>query len=104
LTALLSRKQWWTPGILRTLANNMLSMDEPDHRRLRDIVDEIFRRRATLEMEPRILAIADELAEELFREGNPADLIDLPRLAGTGQRGGDRQVLNRPSGLVACAT
>ena len=68
--------QWWMPGVLRTLANNMLSMDEPDHRRLRDIVDEAFRRRAILEMEPRILAIADELAKELFREGSPADLID----------------------------
>src|ERR1700737_4506890 len=38
--------QWWMPGVLRMLANNMLSMDEPDHRRLRDIVDEAFRRRA----------------------------------------------------------
>ena len=35
-----------------------------------------FRRRAILEMEPRILAIADELAEELFKEGSPADLVD----------------------------
>jgi cytochrome P450 len=35
--------RWWMPDILRTLANNMLSMDEPDHRRLRDIVDEAFR-------------------------------------------------------------
>src|SRR5262249_32659154 len=32
--------RWWMPGILRTLANNMLSADEPDHRRLRDVVDE----------------------------------------------------------------
>jgi cytochrome P450 len=32
----------------------MLSMDEPDHRRLRDIVDEAFRRRAVLEMEQRL--------------------------------------------------
>jgi cytochrome P450 len=68
--------RWWMPGILRTLANNMLSMDEPDHRRLRDIVDEAFRRRAVLEMEPRIHAIADELAGELFAAGSPADLID----------------------------
>jgi cytochrome P450 len=68
--------QWWMPGVLRTLANNMLSMDEPDHRRLRDIVDEAFRRRAILEMEPRILAIAGELAGELFKEGSPADLVD----------------------------
>ena len=68
--------QWWMPATLRTLANNMLSMDEPDHRRLRDIVDEAFRRRAVLEMEPRILAIAGELANELFAEGSPADLVD----------------------------
>lgn len=68
--------RWWMPGIVRTLANHMLSMDEPDHRRLRDIVDEAFRRRAVMEMEPRILAIADELADELFAEGSPADLVD----------------------------
>jgi cytochrome P450 len=68
--------RWWIPGILRTLANHMLSMDEPDHRRLRDIVDEAFRRRAILEMEPRILAIADELADELFAQGVPADLVE----------------------------
>ena len=68
--------QWWMPRILRTLANHMLSMDEPDHRRLRDIVDEAFRRRAVLEMEPRILAIANELAGELFADGSPADVVD----------------------------
>jgi cytochrome P450 len=68
--------RWWMPGVLRTLADNMLTTDEPDHRRLRDIVDEAFRRRAVLEMEPRILAIADELADELFAAGNPADLVD----------------------------
>jgi len=68
--------QWWMPRIVRTLANHMLSKDEPDHKRLRDIVDEAFRRRAVLEMEPRILAIADELAGELFAEGSPTDLVE----------------------------
>ena len=68
--------QWWMPRIGRTLANHMLSKDEPDHKRLRDIVDEAFRRRAVLEMEPRILAIADELAGELFAEGSPTDLVE----------------------------
>jgi cytochrome P450 len=68
--------QWWMPRIVCTLANHMLSKDEPDHKRLRDIVDEAFRRRAVLEMEPRILAIADELAGELFAEGSPADLVE----------------------------
>jgi cytochrome P450 len=68
--------QWWMPKIVRTLANNMLSTDEPDHGRLRGIVDEAFRRRAILEMEPHIQAIAAELADELFAEGSPADLVD----------------------------
>lgn len=67
--------RWWMPGIVRTLANNMLTMDEPDHTRLRQIVDEAFRRRAVLDLEPRIRAIADGLANELFSEGTPADLV-----------------------------
>ena len=68
--------QWWMPGIVRTLANSMLSMDDPDHKRLRDIVDEAFRRRAVLDMEPHIQAIGDELADQLFAEGSPADLVE----------------------------
>jgi cytochrome P450 len=68
--------RWWMPGIVRSLSNSMLSMDEPDHRRLRDIVDEAFRRRAVLEMEPHIQALGDELAAELFAEGSPADLVE----------------------------
>jgi cytochrome P450 len=67
---------WWVPGFVRALANTMLSMDEPDHKRLRDIVDEAFRRRAVLEMEPRIQAIGDELADQLFAAGSPADLVE----------------------------
>ena len=68
--------RWWMPGIVRTLANTMLSMDEPDHKRLRDIVDEAFRRRAVLGMEPHIQAIGDDLANELFAEGSPADVVE----------------------------
>jgi cytochrome P450 PksS len=68
--------RWWVPGSIRAMAVTMLSMDEPDHTRLRQIVDEAFRRRAILGMEPRILAIADELAGELFAQGSPADLVD----------------------------
>ena len=68
--------RWWMPGWIRTLAVSMLTMDEPDHTRLRSIVDEAFRRRAILEMEPRIFAIANELAAELFADGSPADLVE----------------------------
>ena len=68
--------RWWMPAFVGTLANNMLTMDEPDHTRLRSIVDEAFHRRVILALEPRILAIADELAGDLFAQGSPADLVD----------------------------
>lgn len=67
--------RWWMPRYVRTIAHNMLTMDEPDHTRLRSIVDEAFRRRAIVAMEPRIRVIADRLADELFSAGRPADLV-----------------------------
>ncbi|EJN12302.1 cytochrome P450 [Bradyrhizobium sp. YR681] len=67
--------RWWMPKLVTTIANNMLTMDEPDHTRLRSIVDEAFRRRAIVAMEPRIRAIADDLASRLFENGSPADLV-----------------------------
>lgn len=67
--------RWWMPKLVTAIANNMLTMDEPDHTRLRGIVDEAFRRRAIVAMEPRIRAIADHLAAELFASGSPADLV-----------------------------
>ncbi|MBR1280079.1 cytochrome P450 [Bradyrhizobium sp. AUGA SZCCT0283] len=66
---------WWMPKFIAAVANNMLTMDEPDHTRLREIVDEAFRRRAVLDMELHIRAIADRLADELFAAGSPADLV-----------------------------
>jgi len=67
--------RWWMPGLIRTVADNMLTMDEPDHTRLRGIVDEAFRRRAILDMEPHIFALAQDFADKLFAEGSPADLV-----------------------------
>ena len=67
--------RWWMPKLVETLASNMLTTDEPDHTRMRSIVDEAFRRRAVLDMEPRIRAIAEELADEIFGQGSPADLV-----------------------------
>jgi cytochrome P450 PksS len=67
--------RWWMPKLVTTIANNMLTMDEPDHTRLRSIVDEAFRRRAIVAMEPRVRATADDLAAELFASGSPADLV-----------------------------
>src|SRR5262245_1277040 len=68
--------RWWMPARLGVLASSMLTMDEPDHTRLREIVDEAFRRRAILDMEPHIRGIADGLADKLFSQGSPADIVE----------------------------
>jgi cytochrome P450 len=68
--------RWWMPARLGVLATNMLTMDEPDHTRLRGIVDEAFRRRAILDMQPHIRALADDLADKLFANGSPADIVE----------------------------
>lgn len=67
--------QWWMPKSIRLLATNMLSMDEPEHRRLRSIVDQSFRREAILALEPRIELIANDMASELFASDSNVDIV-----------------------------
>jgi len=55
--------QWWMPKGLRLLAANMLQKDEPDHRRLRKLVDRAFARRDILAMRGRIELLADRILD-----------------------------------------
>src|SRR5918997_5549903 len=70
------------PRTLGLLALNMLGQDDPEHRRLRGLVDQAFQRRTIEAMKPTIAAIADRLLDRL--EGRAeADLMaefcrDLP--------------------------
>lgn len=66
--------QWWMPKSLKAVANSMLQKDEPDHRRLRQLVDKAFARRDVLAMRGNIDRIADELLDRF--EGRPeVDLV-----------------------------
>ncbi len=66
----------WLPGPLRALSRNMLDLDEPDHRRLRNLVQKAFTPRVVEEMRPRIEAIASSLLDAIDRRNdNSADLI-----------------------------
>jgi cytochrome P450 len=65
--------QWWMPRSLRPLTNSMLLKDEPDHRRLRKLVDRAFARRDVLAMRGGIERIADRLLDGLAGR----DSVDL---------------------------
>jgi cytochrome P450 len=55
--------QWWMPRSFQMFTNNMLLRDEPDHRRLRKLVDRAFARRDVQAMRGGIEAMADRLLD-----------------------------------------
>jgi cytochrome P450 len=70
------------PRTLGLLATNMLGHDDPEHRRLRGLVDQAFQRRTVAALKPLIAATADRLIDRL-QGRTEADLMaefcrDLP--------------------------
>jgi cytochrome P450 len=70
------------PRTIRALALNMLSLDDPGHRRLRRVVDHAFQRRMVEALRPMIVATADALLDRMSGR-READLLadysrDLP--------------------------
>jgi cytochrome P450 len=67
------------PRGLKPLASNMLLRDPPDHRRLRSLVEQAFRRQSIEAIRPRLEALADEALDRLEAQaahaGGVVDLI-----------------------------
>lgn len=55
---------------------NILSMDDPEHGRLRRLVAKAFTVRRVEQMRPRSQEIADELVDRMIASGQPADLAE----------------------------
>jgi cytochrome P450 len=71
--------QWWMPKSLRALTSNMLGKDEPDHRRLRSLVEAAFVKRSIDELRPRIEDLVDRqlvLLEAAALSSGPVDFIE----------------------------
>ena len=49
---------WWAHPSFRAMSENMLGKDDPEHRRLRKLVDQAFVRRGIRDMRPNIAKIA----------------------------------------------
>ena len=64
---------WWMPHAIKVLSNNMLLKDEPDHRRLRKLVDQAFQRRLVRGMRGEIEALADRILDDI----DGRDEVDL---------------------------
>ena len=68
-----SQLPWWFPGIFMDLASNMLMVDDPEHRRLRGIVDSAFARRNI----EGLRAQTEETAEELLDAVDPEQPVEM---------------------------
>lgn len=72
--------QLMLPTLFRKLAKNMIGKDEPDHRRLRVLVDQAFQRQSIATMRPRIEQIVDEQLDQVAvraeRQGDQVDLVE----------------------------
>ncbi len=60
----------WLPKSLRPLTRQMLIMDEPDHRRLRRLVEQAFQRQSVEALKPRLVTLADETIDHLQHAAN----------------------------------
>ena len=58
----------WLPRSLQPLTSNMLLRDEPDHRRLRRLVERAFRVRSIEALRPRLEQLADEALDRLAHQ------------------------------------
>jgi cytochrome P450 len=59
----------WVPGFLKPLEQNMLDLDDPDHKRLRSLVSKAFTPRLIERLRGRIEAICRELLDVMERKG-----------------------------------
>ncbi|NBE82868.1 cytochrome P450 [Micromonospora rubida] len=59
----------------RQIQGGILTMDPPDHTRLRRLVARAFTARRVEELRPRTRQVADELVDGLLAAGPPADLV-----------------------------
>lgn len=70
---------WWVPRSMRAMAETMLTRDEPDHRRLRGLVEQAFLRSSIQQLRPRFEAIVTEMIDRLVagqrQTGQPVDLV-----------------------------
>src|SRR5262249_37682768 len=67
--------RWWMPRTFRVLAESMIEHDDPEHRRLRKLVDQAFNRQSVEGMRGRIGSICDDLLDRMPAD-RPVDLLE----------------------------
>ncbi len=70
-------KQPWMPGFIKVVERNMLTVDDPDHARLRGLVHKAFTPKLLEAMRGRIETITSDLLDAAERKGEMEVIADL---------------------------
>lgn len=76
-TAMMGALGWFLPKAMKAMVQNMLTMDEPDHRRLRSLVEVAFARQSVTGMRPGIERIVDRQLDELEQSADATGTVDF---------------------------
>lgn len=68
---------WWMPKTFRALSNSMIVVDDPDHRRLRDLVHMAFTPQMIRRLASRIEAISHELLDQALKKASVELIADF---------------------------
>ena len=66
--------QWWVPKVFKVLQESMITLDDPAHRRLRDLVHQAFTPKVIAQMECRVHEVVDDLLDKMAGKGE-VDLL-----------------------------
>lgn len=68
---------WWMPKIFRAFSNSMIVVDDPDHRRLRDLVHIAFTPQRIRRLATRIESISHELLDQAMNKESVELIADF---------------------------
>lgn len=59
---------WWVPKVFKSIQDSMVTSDDPDHRRLRNLVHQAFTPKVIEKMRLRVNEVTDELLEKMAQK------------------------------------
>ena len=59
---------WWVPKVFKSIQDSMVTSDDPDHRRLRNLVHQAFTPRVIEKMRARVNEVTDELLDKMAKK------------------------------------
>ncbi len=69
--------RWWMPGFVKAMMTSMIARDEPDHRRLRSLVEKAFVKQNVETLRERIASIANRHLEQMEKQAGTSGDVDL---------------------------